>query len=256
MNTGKSMVLYPRFAIPLLLVVVQGCSGSRDASGPTPIDLSHAAIAVANHVSIFGLAGTEIIDPPAVRIANVPDGQPIAGVTVTFIVNGKQSAAFTAITGSDGIARLDSLRLDTTPGEYGIFARANGLASVAFVEMALSKPPVAVYDLQSIGPVPIPRTYSAGGISWTITGGQYVLFDDGTYIFGYETNKAPAFDPTERFIRRDPQTVDFYAVQSDAPPPPGFPDPGYLYSTGTVSGNTLMVRYANGQDEDEVYVRR
>jgi hypothetical protein len=121
--------------------------------------------------------------------------------------------------------------------------------------MAFAQAPIAIYDLQTEDGEPVPYTYSIPGqSSHTISGGHYVLFGDGSYIYGVENNYIPGFFPSQRFIRSSATTLDFYAVPSDAPPPPGFPDPGYLFSEGTVNGNMLKVLTVNY--DEEVYILR
>jgi hypothetical protein len=252
----SSMITRSQVVLLLVLGAAQACSSGRDSSGPTSPDLSRATVAAVSRTTIFGMAGSLSSDPPAVRVVTVPDSLPISGLTVTFSVIGTQSATFAAVTGKDGIARLDSLRMDPAPGLYSVFARADGLPSLKFTAMAFSQAPIAIYDLQTQGSAPIPRTYTIPGGPFTVTGGHYVLFGDGSYIYGFETNLVPGFYPSERFIRSSSSTLDFYAVRSDSPPPGGFPDPGYLFSTGSVNGNMLTVMYYNIDWSDEVYVLR
>jgi hypothetical protein len=243
----------------LVLQAAQACSSGRDASGPPAPDLSRATIAAVSRRTIFGLSGSLSNDPPAVRIVTGPDNVPISGLTVTFSVAGTKSTTFAAVTGKDGVARLDSLRMDPAAGLYSIFAAVNGLPSLKFTAMAFSQAPIAIYDLQTQGSVPIPRTYTTpppGFPSYTVTGGYYVLFGDGSYIVGFESNFSPMFEPSQRFIKSSSDTIDFYAVRSDSPPPGGFPDPGYEFSRGTISGDLLAVQYFSPEFEDEVYALR
>jgi hypothetical protein len=241
----------------LLIAGFLGCNSASDVSSPEPADLSRATISAVSPTMIFGLVGSDAKDLPTVRITNKADGQPVSGATVVFTITGSKSATLSVTTGGDGIARLGSLKLDGTAGQYNVFATAAGLSSVRFTTLALTHAPIAVYDLESEGGMAIPVSYPEGnGQSNTITGGNYVLLDDGSYIYGVENKSEPRLFSAQRFLQSGPQTIDFYSVDASAPPPAGFPDPGYLFSIGTISGNTLSVTYYSPDFIDDVYVLR
>jgi hypothetical protein len=242
----------------LLMAGQAACSSGSDASGPTPIDLSQARISAVSPTTIFGLVGSDATELPAIVIKQ-PDDKPVAGVTVTFSIAGTQSRSVTAVTGDDGIARMKALKIDAAPGQYEVLAQALGTAAVKFTTVALPQAPVAVYDLQSWYGMTVPFTVPDDQYGlFTMSTGYYVLLDDGSYVYGSDTNVWQRFASQQKLIRLDAQTVAFYAVSSNGPPPVGFPDKSYLRSTGTFVGNILDVEYPPLHDgpPDEVYVLR
>lgn len=70
-------------------------------------------------------AGTPVAVRPAVRVVD-GQGQPVAGVAVTFVVTGGggQVGGASQITSTDGIARADSWTLGPTPGSNTLEAQA------------------------------------------------------------------------------------------------------------------------------------
>ena len=73
-------------------------------------------------------AGTLVPDRPAVRVLD-ERGDPVAGVTVTFVVTGGggQVAGAEQTTDAQGIARVDAWTLGPTPGPNALEARADGV---------------------------------------------------------------------------------------------------------------------------------
>jgi adhesin/invasin len=70
-------------------------------------------------------AGTPVAVPPAVRVVD-QDGEPVAGLRVTFAVTGGAGSIEGAdqTTDGDGVARLDSWTLGTSPATNTLEARA------------------------------------------------------------------------------------------------------------------------------------
>jgi hypothetical protein len=113
---------------------------------------------------------------------------------------------------------------------------------------------IATYDLQSIAGQTLPITYHGGGNSWTITGARYRLFADGTYQFGYEYDGSQAWGPALQYIQRG-SIIEFYLSQATAPQSTFYAGNHYLFSTGTVNGGAMSVKYTDPIDfEDEIYV--
>jgi hypothetical protein len=243
----------------MLLVVgtatlLSGC-GSQDVSAPRP-GAPTKSIVSASPNTIFGVAGSEMRSPFTVKVLSYPATKPVAGVVVTFVVVAHPTPAYSAVTNADGIATLDSIRLDATPGRYSVSATADGVTDDApFTILVLSQAPTAVYDLKSIGGEAVTGTYPGPSFSPSVTAGHYLLFGDGTYFTIYDVSFVSDVSDTYRFAVQNPQTLDFYNVPASIP---GFtPDPNYLFSVGTLSGNTMTVKYENNMDyEDEVYILR
>lgn len=231
-------------------ILLAGCS-SQEVTGP-PLPVTTRSMILVSPNTIFGIAGGEVKSRFAVKVVSYPGSQPVAGAVVTFAVAGHPTPAYSAVTNTDGIATLDSMRLEANPGRYDISAITDGAAgSVSFTAIVLSQAPIAIYDLKTGGPLGT-DAYPGPNFTPGVTGGHYVLLSDGTYLWGYELNFIATVSQPFRFTIQDPQTVDFYEMI------PGVtPDPNRLFSVGTLSANTMTVKYKDTVDfEDEVYVLR
>jgi hypothetical protein len=107
-----------------------------------------------------------------------------------------------------------------------------------------------------VGGQSLPISYSGGGSSWTVTGGSYRLFDDGTYTWGYEMDHLQVWHNPLPYLRAEGK-IEFYLSYESAPESSFYKDRGYLFATGTINGNAMTVKYEDPVDfEDEVYVAK
>ncbi len=91
-------------------------------------------------------AGTPLPTAPAVVVRDL-NGNPIAGVAVSFAVTGGGSiAGANAVTDAAGIATAGTWTLGTTAGPYGLNATVGGLPPATFVATAQPGPPATVTD--------------------------------------------------------------------------------------------------------------
>jgi adhesin/invasin len=95
--------------------------------------LAPATIQAVTAITQEGPAGGAVTAPPGVIVRD-QNGNPLQGVSVAFAVTGGggSAAPASAITGADGIARLTSWTLGTTPGSNTVSATAGGLPAVTF----------------------------------------------------------------------------------------------------------------------------
>jgi hypothetical protein len=91
--------------------------------------------------------GAEVPIPPAVRVLDA-DGDPVAGFGITFAVTdgGGSVEGAAAVTGPDGIARVDRWILGGVPGPNTLEARAEGLAGSPVVFTAEAVAPSSGID--------------------------------------------------------------------------------------------------------------
>jgi hypothetical protein len=208
-----------------------------------------------------GRLGQNALHAPAVLVTD-RSGTRLANVPVRFVVGpeGGEISDPVVITDGFGVARASTWRLGNTPGENTLTVSVAGSLPVTFTATVVTRwNVVATYDLETIGGRALPLTYSAGSASWTITGGHYVIADDGTYAFGYEVDNAKrtaADIPCSMSqYTADGSTLLFYLTPGSYPLSTFYHERGGLFSTGTVSGNRMTVKYEDFIDfEDEVYV--
>jgi hypothetical protein len=113
---------------------------------------------------------------------------------------------------------------------------------------------VATYKLQSMDGQTLPVTINQPAGDRTITGARYRLFADDTYQFGYEFGGIQQWDWVLPYVRRD-STIEFYLSRERAPQSSFYADVNYLFSTGTLSGGVMSVKYTDPIDfGNEVYV--
>lgn len=251
-------------AVISILTLTIACGDSQRVTGPSqaaarPVPESpqptvdHSIMKPASPMSLMVFPGGPELAPPAVRILLSRANTPVSGVRVTFAFsNGTRSSA---VTDRDGYARTDNWDLDFSRSAESVVATADDVSnSIQFTATILRKTPMAIYELQTIAGKELPLTYQGGGQTWDITSGRYVLFDDGTYIFGYEVDGKQGWGRMLQFIRHD-SSIEFYLSQETAPASQFYADRGYLFSTGALNGGTMVMKYEDFIDFDEEVYR-
>jgi len=240
-----------------------------DSTAPPRLPQSPAAIPPADSTPVLaafsslrtcGRPGGNAREAPVVRVTT-RSGTPLVNVPVRFVVGpgGGEIGDSIVMTERSGAARAGTWRLGSTPGENTVTASVAGGLSVTFTAAVKLWNVIATYDLESIGGRALPLTYSGGGDTWSITGGHYVLADDGTYAFGYEVSDrrwtgADISCSMAQYTAAD-STLTFYLEPGSYPGSAFYQERGGLFSKGTVSGNRMTVKYEDFIDfEDEVYV--
>ena len=233
-----------------IFAVTIGCRDSQGVTAP----LTNIPVMTASSPTEFSVfPGVEMSTPPVVRVTLSEHWVPIPGIRVTFAYT--DGSTKSVLTDADGYARTDTWPLDSAKTSDRVVATAEGISgAIKFTALIIHKPLIAIYDLKSIGGNALPRTYSGGGTGWTVTGGHYALFSDGTYIFGYEFDGRQSWSIPQTFIDRGSQT-DFYLSHETASQ--FYAERGYLFSTATVFSGGMSVVYTDFVDfEDEVYKKR
>lgn len=147
-----------RYRIPALaLAFLAACQGYSPSTADTDLVLAiHAGTAQE------AIAGTNVAEPPAVLVTR--RGSPVAGVTVQFRVSagGGSLQGATAVTGPDGIARVEGWTLGPA-GQQAVEATvADAVGSpIYFTATSTTSNPVAVAPLQGgmiTGTVGLPVT--------------------------------------------------------------------------------------------------
>jgi hypothetical protein len=240
-----------------------------DSTAPARLPQSPAEIPPADSTPVLaafgrlrtcGRPGGDARDAPVVRVTTA-SGRPLVNVPVRFVVGseGGEIADSIVMTEPSGAARAGTWRLRSTPGENTVTASVAGGLSVTFTAAVRLWTVIAAYDLESIGGLALPLSYSGGGNTWTITGGHYVLADDGTYAFGYEVSdrKWTGADITcslAQYTVAD-STLTFYLEPGSYPGSAFYRERGGLFAKGTHNGNRMTVRYEDFIDfEDELYI--
>jgi hypothetical protein len=257
-------MLRSRLIVLAGLAVFAGCSGT-DGTAPSgappavvpevpPADPSHTVISAVSPITLFGAPGDMIETPPEVQVALSPSGTPVAGIKVSFVDTRGNTYAQT--TDSAGRAALRDIRFDSPVGQYNIMATAAGIGSVTFYVASSNAHVVSVYDLKTAAGQSPPFYYSAGPLSWVITGAHYQLFDDGTYRFGYDFSGETRWNTPGSYFRRD-STIEFYLFPSSAPASSFYAQRNYFFSVGTLAGSAMTVKYQDFVDfDDEEYSLR
>ena len=116
----------------LALVTVAGC---HDSTGPTTV------LEALTPVSLAGTVGSIVTPAPVVR-ATDPNGRPLRGVRVEFLISrgGGSVERSTVETGVDGTASVGSWTLGTRAGRQTLYASTLGSPGVTFAAMASSGP--------------------------------------------------------------------------------------------------------------------
>lgn len=234
-------------------ITLAGCAANNDVAAPdgrTPEIPSKTptSVVASSLVNQIGIANSLVTLPPVVRVLD-QNGAPMSKIEVSFaIVDGGGSVApDRVLTNNSGIART-SWRLGNTAGENTLTATVSGIQPLIFRANSLlpgSAPAVRAtrWDLLLVAGQKLPLTYSAGGSTWTITGGQYVFLDDSSYARGYDVAGAEHTRPMGRYFVNASGAVQFFDAL------------GLLLSTATIQGNLVTVTYEDFIDFDpEIYV--
>jgi adhesin/invasin len=181
------------------------------ANGLTPVTFTATATggtAVAmlplSQVTQSGVAGQQATSPPSVVVRDA-QGNPVGGVTVNFNVTqgGGSISGGTQITGTNGVATVNSWTFGPLAGANAVVASASGLPNVTFNatttgiptqvvlfngnnQVAVSgttvaiPPSVRVTDGNGQGVGNVPVTFSVGSGGGSVTGGS--AFTDATGV--------------------------------------------------------------------------
>ena len=255
----------------LMALAILGAAGCRDggnaptAAAPMPLarDPSVPSTITAASGPTFEDArpGSALADLPRVIVRD-QYGKPMPDVRVGFVVAGGGGSVTDSLprTSANGLAACGQWTLGTTEGENTLLAAVHGVESVVFTAVArVPVPPSrASFDLQAIGGQPLPFVVT-GGSTWEIVGGQYLLAEDGTftrlYLVRTYSGGVSRIDSTlmRGGYTRGATRFSFYygAVDDDY-----VFVPSLLFSTATLQGGVLSVKYAPWVGTaDEAYVR-
>lgn len=252
--------LTTRAAALALTITLAGCATQNDVTAPnagtfvSPSKVPTTVLA-RSPVSQIGVTSSVVPFSPAVVVLD-QNGAPMKDVDVHFVVtDGGGSVAPSLVSSNANGLAVASWHLGDTSGENTLTATVQGIQPVLFEANAVLPLNVTRWDLQLIGDKPLPLTYSGGGASWTITGGHYVLVDDGTYTFGYDVDGVERPSTIGRYIRLDSSRVQFYLPAGSYPQSEFYTERGGLFSTGIIQGNVMTVTYEDFVDfEIETYV--
>lgn len=246
------------------LALLIGCGESKSVTDPvqtpqnpqtppTPTAPRGSYLHASTPTDLSVLNGEEVSPLPSVQLRDLSNDMPIAGVRVTFTFG--DGSTYLVLTDENGFARTSAWKVDFTNASNRVIATADG-NSITFTARIIRKTTIAMYDLVTINGKSLPIEYSGGGATWSITGGQYLLFDDGTYIFRYERNGTPDRKVPQTYINLN-TSIQFFLSPETAPRSQFYAERGYLFSTGTLDGDRMTVVYTDFVNfEDEVYVRR
>jgi hypothetical protein len=203
--------------------------------------------------------GETLTNWPSIKVEMRPSRRPVEGVVVQFAIG--SAAPISVTTDANGLARLPSWTVGSQSGEYSVTATAEGGLTAKATALVISGPALSMsFELETMGGKPLPQTFSGGGATWDITGGQYELMADGTYYWDYYADgarRSPRDRPLGRYDVLADGVIMFYLDPSRAPQSIFYADRGYLFSTGHLSGGTMTVDYQDFIDfEKEVYVLR
>ena len=121
-----------RLALPVLVLAACGGGSEPTSPPPPPGSTTPAALTIAAGNQQSAAPGEVVTEAPTVLVKD-RNGQAVAGVQVTFAVEtgGGSITGETAVTGSDGTARVGSWRLGPLPGENRLRASSGSLAPVS-----------------------------------------------------------------------------------------------------------------------------
>ncbi len=248
------------------LVATIGCAGKVDA--PTASVSSRPAVKLPSQL-LFAAArpipdscqtpGETIAQGPAVLVTD-SGGVPVGNVLITFeLLSGGGTLEYgSAATDANGLASAGAWTLGAGAGVNFVRAfPANGdsvTKSVYFsVSTASVSKVVAVFQLVTIGGLPLPQTYAGSG---TITGGHYFLAANGTFEFGYEfgATAVPATICSSARYVTGSSAIDFYLAPGSYPLSMFYAQGFGLFSSATLHDASLLVKYVDTLDfEDETY---
>lgn len=250
--TRREAKMLSRLVAVSILALSVGCRDSQNATGPAQTPATSSAVMIGSSPLQFSVLPGDAVPAPAVRITLSPGNTPVPGTRVTFAYSDGSSKS--VVTNAEGWARTDKWQLDFTKSSDSVIATADGVSgAITFTASIIHKAAIAIYDLKSIGGKALPIAYGGGGTSRVVTGGQYTLYEDGFYTFGYEINGIPSRGSLHPFIRRDSSIAFFLS----APQSQFYANNGYLFSTGTLNSSGMAVVYTDPVDfDDEVYAKR
>lgn len=129
----------------VLAAALAGCDGDDGLNTPEePPDDTPAGIGVVSGISQSGIVGTQLDEPLVAKVVNRL-GQPLAGVTVNWVVEAGGGAFGIEVSSTDqgGLAQT-TYTLGDTPGENSMLAVVTGTSlSARFLAMALPEPTTA-----------------------------------------------------------------------------------------------------------------
>ena len=261
----RTLVLVERAACTLVLVTA-GCHSATDASDGKSIEAGQPSTppqsAVLRMIARPLAAAAcpkpdDVVSPGPTVVVSDANGRAVQGAAVTFRADGGgQLERTTVSTDASGIASAGTWRLASQPGSNLVVASLATGPSVSFQVIAKTAARViAAFDLESIGGQPLPITYPVTG---TVTGGHYVLADDGTYQFGYVYNgaafAAPSVICTTAHYVIGTSGIEFYLAPGSYPGSSFYQQLNGHFATATVSNGTMSVKYEDFIDfEDEIY---
>jgi hypothetical protein len=239
-------------------ITLVGCAAKNEVAAPDGARLAPTTVLAHSLASQTGVANSIVASPPTVIVLDQNDA-PMRNVEVSFAVtNGGGSVVPDLVrTDNNGFAAA-SWRLGDTSIENTLTATVSGIQPVIFRANSLlpqNAPAVRAtrWDLLLAGGQQLPLTYSGGGATWTITGGHYVFLDDSTYTFGYDIDLVAHPNPSGRYFRLASGEVQFYLAPGTYGP--FYAEMGGLFSTATIQGNLITVKYEDLVDfETEIYV--
>ncbi len=231
----------------LTALVFAGCGGDSDVTAPYKPAANVVLSLLVPKSSLLMSAGPGLVVPEAPTVMAVDQsGKPLINVSVSFVLasGGDTVANASVTTDSLGLARSGEWRLGEIPGMNTLVASIASGASVTFTAIGQLSKVIASYDLETIGGKTLPFRY---GATWVIIGGYYVLADDSTYTFGYVVKSGAGIgfngSTGSSYSRLNATIIEFYYRD------------GGLFSTGTINGNVMAVKYVDYFDSfDEVYL--
>ena len=249
----------------LITVVVEGCDSP---SEPQPVVPKASPSETNSNVAVMVVEGSSgrIVTPgetltnwPVVKVEMRPSRRPVEGVIIQFAIGSASPISVT--TDANGLARLPSWTIGSQPGEYSVTASADGGLAAKATALVMNGPAISMsFELESMGGKTLPQSFSGGGATWDITGGQYELMADGTYYWDYYADgvrRSPRDRPIGRYEVLADGVIRFYMDPSRAPQSIFYAERGYLFSTGHLSEGTMTVVYEDFIDfEKEIYVLR
>jgi hypothetical protein len=136
----KNLRIFGLRSAALLLVAAQfSCGGSDSQAPPVATTLTENSA-----TSLSGTAGTAVTTPPSVLVKD-QNGNPMAGVSVTFVASGGGSVTGSpAVTNSSGVATVTSWTLGTTVGTNTVIASTGSLAPITFTATSVAGSAAAI----------------------------------------------------------------------------------------------------------------
>lgn len=178
-----------RWAGTIFTIGILGCSE------PTPPADTVLTIHAVSPTQIAGLPGEDLKDLPAVRVSSLKN-DPAVGLKVTFSLIDPDGAStqYVGLTDNNGVARLNSWRLDKT-GQYRVSVSTDRSATVEFGAFARGNIVARYFAINSRDTTSASRPLM-------------LLYDDGSYFLVPFSD--PSGYPTGKYRQQDPTTLKFY----------------------------------------------